>query len=240
MEEREMAITLPMSNGETYELAPQKIICLGLNYTEHITESAEADSERFKDEIPAEPILFPKTQNTLIESEQPIVIPAFLDDYGFRTCRTDYEGELAVIIGKGGKNISEADAYDHILGYTCFNDVSQRNFQKHDKSGWFRGKSLDTFGPVGPRIVLHEDIGDPQNLAIQTRLNGAVVQDANTELMIFSIQKTIAFISKQFTLADGDLIITGTPKGVGPLSPGDVVEVEIEKIGVLKNPVEKG
>lgn len=235
-----MAIMLPMSNGEMYEVAPQKIICLGLNYTEHIKESAEEDSERFKDEIPAEPILFPKTQNTLIEPDQPIVIPAFLDDYGFRTCRTDYEGELAVILEKGGKNISAADAYDHILGYTCFNDVSQRNFQKHDKSGWFRGKSLDTFGPIGPRIVLHEDIGDPQNLAIQTRLNGEVVQDANTELMIFSIRKMIAFISKQFTLVAGDLIISGTPKGVGPLSPGDVVEVEIEKIGVLKNPVEKG
>ena len=235
-----MAITLPMSNGDMYEVAPQKIICLGLNYTEHIKESAEEDSERFKDEIPAEPILFPKTQNTLIEQEQPIVIPAFLDDYGFRTCRTDYEGELAVIIETGGKNISEADAYDHILGYTCFNDVSQRNFQKHDKSGWFRGKSLDTFGPIGPRIVLHEDIGDPQNLAIQTRLNGEVVQDANTELMIFSIKQMIAFISKQFTLVAGDLIITGTPKGVGPLNAGDVVEVEIEKIGVLKNPVEKG
>jgi len=234
-----MAIKLPMSNGETYELAPQKIICLGLNYTEHIKESHEADSERFKDEIPAEPILFPKTPNTLIETEQPIVIPAFLDDYGFRTCRTDFEGEMALIIGSGGKDIPEAEAYNHILGYTCFNDVSQRNFQKHDKSGWFRGKSLDTFGPVGPRIVLHEDIGDPQKLAIQTRLNGKVVQDANTELMIFGIRETIAFISKQFTLAAGDLIITGTPKGVGPLSPGDVVEVEIEKIGILKNPVEK-
>jgi len=234
-----MSISLPMSNGETYELAPQKIICLGLNYREHITESAEADGDRFKDEVPEEPILFPKTPNTLVAPEQPIVIPSFLDDYGFRTCRTDYEGELAVIIGRGGKDISETTAYDHVLGYTCFNDVSQRNFQKHDKSGWFRGKSLDTFGPIGPEIVLHEDIGDPQKLAIQTRLNGAVVQEANTELMIFSIRETIAFISKHFTLAAGDLIITGTPQGVGPLSSGDVVEVEIEKIGVLKNPVEK-
>ena len=235
-----MTIELPMSNGARYRIQPQKIICLGLNYYEHIKESAEADSERFKDEIPAEPILFPKTLNTLVGPGQPIVIPAFLEDYGFRTCRTDYEGELAVIIGKGGKNITAADAYDHILGYTCFNDVSQRNFQKHDKSGWFRGKSLDTFGPIGPMVVTHDDIGDPQNLAIQTRLNGEVVQDANTSLMIFPIRETIAFISKNFTLADGDLIVTGTPKGVGPLAPGDVVEVEIEKIGVLQNPVEKG
>ncbi len=235
-----MTIRLPMSNGDTYELKPEKIICLGLNYRAHITESAEADSERFKDEIPPEPILFPKTRNTLIGPEQPIVIPAFLDDYGFRTCRTDYEGELCVIIGKGGKNIAAADAYGHILGYTCFNDVSQRNFQKHDKAGWFRGKSLDTFGPIGPRIVLHQDIGDPQKLAIQTRLNGKVVQDANTGLMIFSIRETIAFISKQFTLVEGDLIVTGTPDGVGPLAAGDTVEVEIEKIGVLQNPVERG
>ncbi len=235
-----MTIRLPMSNGDTYELKPEKIICLGLNYRAHITESAEADSERFKDEIPPEPILFPKTRNTLIGPEQPIVIPAFLDDYGFRTCRTDYEGELCAIIGKGGKNIAAADAYGHILGYTCFNDVSQRNFQKHDKAGWFRGKSLDTFGPIGPRIVLHQDIGDPQKLAIQTRLNGKVVQDANTGLMIFSIRETIAFISKQFTLVEGDLIVTGTPDGVGPLAAGDTVEVEIEKIGVLQNPVERG
>ncbi len=235
-----MTIRLPMSNGDTYELKPEKIICLGLNYRAHITESAEADSERFKDEIPPEPILFPKTRNTLIGPEQPIVIPAFLDDYGFRTCRTDYEGELCAIIGKGGKNIAAADAYGHILGYTCFNDVSQRNFQKHDKAGWFRGKSLDTFGPIGPRVVLHQDIGDPQKLAIQTRLNGKVVQDANTGLMIFSIRETIAFISKQFTLVEGDLIVTGTPDGVGPLAAGDTVEVEIEKIGVLQNPVERG
>ena len=235
-----MNIRLPMSNDQSYEIAPQKIICLGLNYRAHITESAEADSERFKDEIPDEPILFPKTRNTLIGPDQPIVIPAFLDEYGFRTCRTDYEGELAVIIGRGGKNISEDDAYDHILGYTCFNDVSQRNFQKHDKAGWFRGKSLDTFGPIGPRIVLHEEIGDPQNLDIATRLNGETVQQANTNLMIFSIRQTIAFISKQFTLEAGDLVITGTPEGVGPLAPGDEVEVEIEKIGVLKNPVQRG
>ncbi len=234
-----MTIELPMSNGETYMLQPQKIICLGLNYYEHIKESAEEDSERFKDEIPSEPILFPKTLNTLVGPGDPIVIPAFLDDYGFRTCRTDYEGELAVIIGKGGKNITEDEAYDHILGYTCFNDVSQRNFQKHDKSGWFRGKSLDTFGPIGPQVVTHEDIGDPQNLTIQTRLNGEVVQDANTSLMIFPIRETIAFISKNFTLVEGDLIVTGTPKGVGPLTEGDVVEVEIEKIGVLRNPVER-
>jgi len=233
-----MAFTLPLSTGEQYELRPQKIICLGLNYMTHIKESADAEPDRFRDEAPSEPILFPKTRNTLIQTEQPIIIPSFLYDYGFRTCRTDYEGELALIIGKGGKNIQQENALEHVMGYTCFNDVSQRNFQKHDKSGWYRGKSLDTFGPIGPRIVLSEEIGDPQNLTIQTRLNGTVVQDSNTSHMIFNIPEMIAYISKNFTLEVGDILATGTPDGVGPISPGDVVEVEIEKIGILRNPVQ--
>ena len=233
-----MTVALPMSNGKQYQLKPQKIICLGLNYWKHIKESVLAEPERFKEEAPREPILFPKTLNTLVESGEPIVIPAFLDDYGFRTCRTDYEGELALIIGKKGKNISESDALDHVMGYTCFNDVSQRNFQKHDKAGWFRGKSLDTFGPVGPRIVLSGDIGDPQNLAISSRLNGKTVQESNTSNMIFTIPQMIAFISKNFTLEAGDVIATGTPDGVGPLVPGDVIEIEIENIGILKNRVQ--
>lgn len=232
-----MTVTLPMSNGKQYQLKPEKIICLGLNYWKHIEESALAEPERFQEEAPREPILFPKTLNTLVGSGEPIVIPAFLDDYGFRTCRTDYEGELALIIGEKGKNISEDEALDHVMGYTCFNDVSQRNFQKHDKAGWFRGKSLDTFGPVGPRIVLSGDIGDPQNLAICSRLNGKTVQESNTGNMIFSIPQMIAFISKNFTLEAGDVIATGTPDGVGPLVPGDVIEIEIENIGILKNSV---
>jgi 2-keto-4-pentenoate hydratase/2-oxohepta-3-ene-1,7-dioic acid hydratase in catechol pathway len=233
-----MTVTLPMSNGEQYEVKPQKIICLGLNYWKHIKESASAEPDRFKEEAPREPILFPKTLNTLVGQDQPIVIPAFLDDYGFRTCRTDYEGELALIIDRKGKNISEEQAFEHVLGYTCFNDVSQRNFQKHDKAGWYRGKSLDTFGPIGPQIVLSADIGDPQNLAICSRLNGEVVQESNTSQMIFDIPQTIAFISKNFTLEVGDIIVTGTPDGVGPLTPGDVIEIEIENIGTLRNSVQ--
>lgn len=233
-----MTVVLPLSNGEEYEVRPQKIICLGLNYVEHIKENVIADAPRFKDEIPSEPVLFPKTLNTLIGPDEPIIIPSFLAEYGFRTCRTDYEAELALIISKGGKNIQVDQAYNHILGFTCFNDVSQRNFQKHDKSGWYRGKSLDTFGPIGPKIVLLEEIGDPQNLNIQCRLNGEVVQESNTKHMIFSISEMIAYISKNFTLEEGDVIVTGTPSGVGPLVPGDVVEVEIEKIGVLKNAVQ--
>jgi 2-keto-4-pentenoate hydratase/2-oxohepta-3-ene-1,7-dioic acid hydratase in catechol pathway len=235
-----MTVRLPMSNGEEYDVMPQKIICLGLNYRKHITESHEMDAERFKDEIPAEPILFPKTPNVLIGPGQPIIIPDYLQEYGFRTCRNDYEGELALIIGKRGKHISRDEAYEHIFGYTCFNDVSQRNFQKHDKSGWFRGKSLDTFGPIGPVIVLSDDLGDPQNLTIQTRLNGKVVQDSNTSHMIFDIPEQIAFISRHFTLEVGDIILTGTPDGIGPMVPGDIVEVEIEKIGTLKNSVQAG
>ena len=232
-----MTLTLPMSNGEQYEVRPQKIICLGLNYVKHIEESVTAEPDRFKDELPSEPILFPKTLNTLVGPEQPVVIPSFLADYGFRTCRTDYEGELALIIGKKGKYIPAEEALDYVMGYTCFNDVSQRNFQKHDKSGWYRGKSLDTFGPIGPKIVLREDIGDPQNLNIATRLNGKTVQESNTKHMIFNIPDTIAYVSKNFTLEVGDIIVTGTPHGVGPIAPGDVMEVEIENIGILKNEV---
>lgn len=235
-----MTVRLPVTNGSEYEILPQKIICLGLNYLDHIKESARDDATRFKDELPAEPILFAKTPNTLIGPDQPIILPAFLDTYGFRTCRTDYEAELAVIIGTGGKDIAPAKALDHVFGYTCFNDISQRNFQKHDKSGWFRGKSLDTFGPIGPRIVRAEDLGDPHQLDIVCRLNKTVVQQASTAHMLFKIPETIAFISKHFSLVPGDIIATGTPSGVGPLAPGDVVEVEISGIGVLRNPVIKG
>ncbi|HAA02779.1 MAG TPA: hypothetical protein DCE18_05350, partial [Syntrophobacteraceae bacterium] len=121
--------------------------------------------------------------------------------------------------------------------YTCINDVSQRNLQTGDRSGWFRGKSLDTFGPIGPQLVLAEDLGDPQNLTVQCRLNGKTMQDSNTRHMIFPIPEIIAFVSKNFTLMPGDVIATGTPSGVGAIKHGDVVEIEIERIGILRNPV---
>lgn len=232
-----MKITLPMSNGGDYVLHPSKIVALGLNYLEHIKESQSVDVQNFKDEIPTEPVLFPKTPNVLIGPGQPIILPAFVKEYGFANCRTDYEAELAIIIKDRVKNLSVEKAMDHILGFTCFNDISQRNLQKGDKAGWYRGKSLDTFGPIGPVIVTPEDIGDPQNLDIQCRLNGQVVQSSNTRHMIFNIPLILAFISKNFTLEPGDIIITGTPSGVGPLQDGDVVEVEIENIGTLTNPV---
>lgn len=233
-----MKISLPMSNGGDYVLHPSKIVALGLNYLEHIMESQSVDVQNFTNEIPTEPVLFPKTPNVLIGPGQPIILPAFVEEYGFTDCRTDHEAELAIIIKDRVKNLSVDSAMEHILGFTCFNDISQRNLQKGDKAGWYRGKSLDTFGPIGPVIVTPEDIGDPQDLAIQCRLNGRVVQKSNTRNMIFSIPLILVFVSKNFTLEAGDIIITGTPSGVGPLHDGDVVEVEIENIGTLTNPVQ--
>lgn len=232
-----MKIILPMSSGGNYTVNPTKIVALGLNYLEHIKESQSVDVQNFTGEIPREPVLFPKTPNVLIGPGEPIILPAFLDEYGFDQCRTDHEAELAIIIKDRVKNLSPAGAMDHILGYTCFNDISQRNLQKSDTSGWYRGKSLDTFGPIGPVLVTPEDIGDPQNLEIRCRLNGKTVQHSNTRHMIFTIPELLAFVSKNFTLEPGDIIITGTPSGVSPLHDGDTVEVEIENIGTLTNPV---
>ncbi|MFH0825958.1 MAG: fumarylacetoacetate hydrolase family protein [Pseudomonadota bacterium] len=231
-------VELPVSDGKTiYVVNPSKIIALGLNYRDHIAESHSVKVKGFTAEVPEEPILFPKTPNVLIGPDEPVIIPAFLKEYGFEELRTDYEAELAVIIKERCRNVSPAEAMHFVLGYTCMNDVSQRNLQTGDRSGWFRGKSLDTFGPIGPRIVLAEDLSDPQNLRIQCRLNGKTVQDSNTRHMIFPVADTIAFISKNFTLMPGDIISTGTPGGVGPLKHGDVVEIEIERIGILRNRV---
>ncbi|MGV8074817.1 MAG: fumarylacetoacetate hydrolase family protein [Syntrophobacteraceae bacterium] len=231
-------VNLPVcKKTQAYRLSPTKIIALGLNYREHIAESGSVRVQGFTDEVPAEPILFPKTPNVLIGPDEPIVIPAFLKDYHFEDLRTDYEAELAIIIKDRCKHVSLEDAMNHVFGYTCINDVSQRNLQNGDRSGWFRGKSLDTFGPVGPWIVRAEDLRNPQNLRILCRLNGKVVQDSNTRLMIFTIPEIISFVSRNFTLMPGDVIATGTPSGVGRIRHGDIVEVEIEKIGTLKNPV---
>ena len=232
-----MTITLPIEGGGTYQVSPSKIVALGLNYLEHIKESQSVDVQNFTEVIPTEPVLFPKTPNVLIGPGETIILPAFVEDYEFPNCRSDHEAELAIIIKDRVKNVSAEAAMDHVLGFTCFNDVSQRNLQKGDKSGWYRGKSLDTFGPIGPVIVPPAKIGDPQNLEILCRVNGKVTQHSNTRHMIFKIPEIIAFVSKNFTLEPGDIIITGTPSGVGPLRHGDVVEVEIEGIGILKNPV---
>lgn len=232
-----MTIRLPQKNGADIEIQPSKIIALGLNYLAHIKESKSVNVQNFTDDIPEEPILFPKTPNVLIGPDEAIILPSMLNNYEFKNCRTDYEAELAIIIKNKVKDLAPNEVFDHILGFTCFNDISQRNFQRHDKSGWFRGKSLDTFGPIGPIVVSQEDIGDPQNLDITCRLNGKVVQESNTRHMIFKIPEIVSFVSRNFTLEAGDIISTGTPSGVGPLQDGDVVEVEIERIGILRNPV---
>jgi 2-keto-4-pentenoate hydratase/2-oxohepta-3-ene-1,7-dioic acid hydratase in catechol pathway len=229
-------VRLPIAGTDRfYDIAPSKIVAVGLNYREHVKESQSFDHKLL--DVPSEPVLFAKTPNVLVGPGDPIVIPAFIAGYHFPEPRVDHESELAVVIGKRCRNVSAADALSCVFGYTCFNDVSQRNIQKSDTSGWFRGKSLDTFGPVGPVVVPAAAIPDPQTLSVVCRVNGAVKQRGSTADMIFSVAALIEFISKNFTLEEGDLIATGTPSGVSPIVHGDIVEVEIEKIGILSNPV---
>ena len=229
-------IQLPLAGtNKKITINPSKIIAVGLNYRDHVKESQTFDSSKL--DVPAEPVLFAKTVNVLIGPGEPIVLPAHVKEYKFKDERVDPESELAIIIGKRGRHIPREKAFEYVLGYTCFNDVSQRNIQKTDPSGWFRGKSFDTFGPIGPVVVSHNDIGNPQALQVTCKINGVLKQSGNTRDMIFSIPVLIAYISKQFTLEEGDIIATGTPAGVSPIVPGDTVEVEVEKIGILKNPV---
>ena len=234
-------VSLPVAGSrDRYTVSPSKIVCLGLNYRDHIAESASVRVQGFTPDDPAEPVLFPKTTNTLIGPDNPIVLPAIVSTYGFAEPRTDHEAELALIIGKECRDVAESAALDYVYGYTCANDVSQRNIQNGDRSGWFRGKSFDTFCPIGPVVVPAARIANVQNLTIVCRKNGTVVQSANTSQMIFPVRTIVSFISRNFTLYPGDLILTGTPAGVGPLADGDVVEVEIESIGTLRNPVRAG
>jgi len=199
---------------------PQKIICVGLNYAAHADEST-------LDAIPEEPLLFFKPVSSLIGHRDKIIHPDWVD-------RVDYEGEIAAVIGKQMRYVSTQQANDGIFGYTICNDVTARNMQKKDKQ-WTRAKGFDTFCPVGPWIVTGLDAS---SLDIQTRLNGQVVQKSNTGMMMKSPAEVISFISKVMTLYPGDLISTGTPKGVGPVKKGDLVEIEIEKIGILANEVD--
>lgn len=222
-------ISLPVKGtSEYYEINPTKIICLGVNYADHAAETNRTP--------PKEPLLFCKSLNVLIAPEENIIFPELLNK--INRPRVDYEGELAVIIGKKCKDVKKENAFDVIFGYTCFNDVTARELQRYDQSNkwpWFKSKSLDTFGPIGPMIVKKEDIPDPNNLKLETRVNGKVVQTTNTGDMIFKIDFLIEYISSYFTLEPGDIISTGTPSGIGPLKKGDTVEVEIEQIGILKN-----
>ena len=201
-------IELPIKNTDrSYRLNPGKILALGLNYREHVEESVSIIASGCKPSVPLEPVVFSKASSSLIGDGDKIVIPDFVKNYASNKnpLRTDYEAEIAFVINKTCRNVREKDALGFVLGYTCLNDVSQRNIQTGDKSGWFRGKSLDTFCPVGPVLVLSKDVGDPQNLDIKCRLNGRVVQNGNTSQMIFNIKKIISILSQWFTLEEGDL-----------------------------------
>jgi 2-keto-4-pentenoate hydratase/2-oxohepta-3-ene-1,7-dioic acid hydratase in catechol pathway len=202
---------------------PSKIVCVGRNYVDHAKELGNP--------IPAEPLIFLKPPSSLIRTGEAIVYPPITNSVHF-------EGELGIIVGKRGRNVKAADYMDYVHGYTCVNDVTARDLQKKD--GQFtRGKGFDTFCAVGPRIVPKDEL-DFSKLRVRTRLNGIVKQDAPVTDMIFSPGVIIEFVTQFMTLEPGDLIATGTPSGVGPMLPGDTVEVEIEGIGTLRNPVIRG
>jgi 2-keto-4-pentenoate hydratase/2-oxohepta-3-ene-1,7-dioic acid hydratase in catechol pathway len=207
---------------------PPKIVCIGLNYRDHAEETKMA--------IPSVPTVFAKFPTAVIGHRHPIVLPK-------NSTRPDYEAELAVVIGKGGRHIPEERWQDHVFGYTILNDVSARDFQMAT-SQWMIGKTFDTFAPIGPAIVTADEIEDPHQLAISLTLSGEVMQDSNTSNLIFKIPRLIAYLSSVFTLEPGDIIATGTPAGVGfarhpprYLKPGDEVTVRIAGVGELVNPV---
>jgi 2-keto-4-pentenoate hydratase/2-oxohepta-3-ene-1,7-dioic acid hydratase in catechol pathway len=204
-------------------------VCVGLNYLDHIRESGA--------EPPAEPLIFAKFPSAVIRSGDPIPIDDEL------TKRVDWEVELAVVIGRTARRVDAAHALDYVRGYTVANDVSARDLQFGDGQ-WVRGKSLDGFCPLGPEVVTTDEIPDPQALALRTTVNGEVMQDSSTSEMVFGVAELLAFCSRSFTMEPGDVLLTGTPWGCGEfmdpprsLRPGDVVEVSIEGIGTLSNPV---
>ncbi len=206
---------------------PEKIICLGLNYRDHAEESGA--------EIPAAPMWFGKFANALIGSGQEIVLPAAHPEY------VDYEAELAVVIGRRGTRIDAADALSHLAGAMPFNDVSARDLQLQNTL-WTSGKALDTFAPCGPALVTLDEAGDLSSLGLRTRINGKVVQEGTTANLIFGVAESIAWLSRTMTLEPGDIIATGTPAGVGGpqgifLRDGDTVEVEVDGLGTVSNPV---
>jgi 2-keto-4-pentenoate hydratase/2-oxohepta-3-ene-1,7-dioic acid hydratase in catechol pathway len=207
---------------------PRKIICVGLNYRDHAAEQGA--------DLPAEPLLFAKFANALRGPGDPIVIPK-------EAQHVDAEAELVVVIGREGRRVPRDDALDLVAGYTCANDVTERHFQSKDGQ-WLRAKSFDSFCPLGPEVVSADELGDAGDLAIVQRVNGEALQDSRTSELIFGVRELVAHASTVFTLEPGDLILTGTPAGVGvhreppvSLKPGDEVEVEVERIGLLRNPV---
>jgi len=221
-------------------LVPVNVFCIGANYAEHVKESGHP--------MPTQPVIFMKPTTAITNPGDAVLIP--------KACvsgpEVDYEAELAIVIGKVCRDVSEADALSYVLGYTAANDISARKWQKQGGGGqWIRGKSFDSFCPLGPSIVTAgngaDEIADPQALKISTTLNGQVMQNSTTGDMIFSVATIVSFISRDTTLLPGTLILTGTPPGVGfarqpevYLKPGDEVIVELEKIGKLNNPVAAG
>lgn len=206
---------------------PEKIICLGLNYRDHAAEAQQ--------EIPEHPRWFAKFANSLVGDGADVVIPAAHPDY------VDYEAELAVVIGRTAHLVTEADALSHVAGAMPFNDVTARDLQLQNPL-WTSGKAVDTFAPSGPALVTLDEAGDLQDLGLRTQINGKVVQDGTTAQMIFTVAQTVAWLSRTITLVPGDIIATGTPAGVGGfqgifLRDGDVVEVEVDGLGAVSNPV---
>ena len=209
--------------------SPGKIICLGLNYVDHAKEGGY--------DVPDYPALFMRTMSSMVAADEPLVRPSASEKF-------DYEAELMVIIGKGGRHIAKEDALDHVFGYTLFNDGSVRDYQRKTHQ-WTPGKNFDKSGSIGPVIVTPDELpAGASGLKIQTRLNGDYLQDANTRDMIFPVADTLAILSEVMTLSPGDMIAMGTPPGVGHarrppvwMKPGDTVEVEIEKIGILANKI---
>jgi 2-keto-4-pentenoate hydratase/2-oxohepta-3-ene-1,7-dioic acid hydratase in catechol pathway len=207
---------------------PGKIICIGLNYKDHAAESNMP--------VPKSPISFSKYVTSVIGPDRPIRLPAVSQ-------QVDYEAEMAIVIGRRAKHVPEERAFDYVLGYMNLNDVSARDLQFADGQ-WQRGKACDTFAPMGPFILTREAAGDPHALRIRCRVNGQTLQDSNTNQLVFGVDALVSFLSQTVTLEPGDVIATGTPPGVGfarkpPifLKPGDVVEIEVEGLGVLSNPV---
>ncbi len=201
---------------------PSKIILVGLNYLDHVKESESSNV------VPQEPVLFMKPSTSVIGPEEVISYPEGVE-------RVDFEAELAVVIKDRCKNLTPSSVGDHILGFTCLNDVTARNLQKKDVQ-WTRAKSFDGFCPLGPFIVDGIDLG---NSRIESYLNGKLYQSSNTNQMIFSMERIVGFVSRVMTLLPGDVISTGTPSGVGPMKPGDTIEVFVENIGTLRNYVKK-
>lgn len=208
---------------------PGKIICIGQNYRAHVLEMGR--------ELPKHPVLFAKFANTLVGHEQSIRLPRV-------STQVDYEAELMIVIGRRTKDVPPERALDSVAGYTIFNDISVRDYQRRT-SQFLQGKTFDTTGPCGPAIVTPDEVGDPHSLGIRLRLNGETMQDGNTSDFIFDVPTIVSYLSEIMTLETGDLIATGTPEGVGfardPqvfLKAGDVVEIEIDGLGVLRNPVE--